>query len=108
MYANGQGVPQDFTDAAQWFRKAAERGDVVAQEKLGFAYLLGEGVPQDYLEAHKWLNLAAARASGDNQKASADFRDRIAKMITPDQLAEAQKRAREWMEAFEDRRIIVK
>ena len=53
-------------------------------------------MPQDYVEAHKWLNLAAALSQGDNQKAMADTRDGLAKQMTPQQIAEAQRLAREW------------
>ena len=101
LYANGQGVQQDYTQAIQWYRKAAEQGSVYAQFNLGFMYANGQGVPQDYVEAHKWVNLAAARASGADQKRFADGRDALAKKMTPAQVAEAQKRAREWTEAFE-------
>src|SRR5277367_6141684 len=31
MYANGQGVPQDYAQAVVWYRKAAEQGDADAQ-----------------------------------------------------------------------------
>jgi TPR repeat protein len=34
MYANGDGVPQDFAEAAKWFRKAADQGDTEAQSNL--------------------------------------------------------------------------
>ena len=37
MYAKGQGVPQDYTQALIWYRKAAEQGDVRAQFGLGWA-----------------------------------------------------------------------
>ena len=47
MYANGQGVRQDYTQAVQWFRKAAEQGDAKAQYNLGVAYDNGHGVRQD-------------------------------------------------------------
>jgi TPR repeat protein len=56
----------------------------------------GHGVPQDYAEAHMWLNLAAWRASGEDQKKYADVRDSVAKKMTAQQIAEAQRRAREW------------
>lgn len=103
-YDSGKGVPQDYGQAVVWFRKAAEQGLPDAQHNLGNLYDDGQGVPQDYVEAHKWLNLAAARASGADQKQFADGRDDVAKRMTPDQLSEAQKRAREWMEAFERRK----
>ncbi len=102
-YFNGQGVPQDYAQAAAWFRKAAEQGDAVAQSNLGAMYRNGQGVPQDYVESHKWRNLAASRASAENQKIYAGIRDLVAAEMTLAQLAEAQKLAREWLAAFEKR-----
>ena len=49
LYANGQGVPQDFAEAVKWTRLAAEQGQVSAQYNLGLMYANGEGVPQDEL-----------------------------------------------------------
>ena len=55
-------------------------------------YYDGRGVPQDYVEAHKWYNLAAA---GGIELARGD-RDIVAEKMTPAQISEAQKLAREW------------
>ena len=86
-----------------WSRKAAEQGDAFAQFNLGVAYANGQGVPQTYVEAHKWRNLAASRASAEKQKQYAEARDEVAALMTPAQLAEAQKLAREWLAAFQKR-----
>jgi hypothetical protein len=62
-------------------------------------YLNGWGVPQDNLKAHMWFNLAAANFPATdlaNRNAAARNRDVIAKKMTADELAEAQKLAREW------------
>ena len=59
-------------------------------------YFKGQGVPQDYVQAHMWMNLAASRARGSDQKTYADARDALARIMTPAQIAEAQRRAREW------------
>ncbi len=103
MYRNGEGVPQDDTQAAAWWRKAADQGFAAAQFNLGGMYATGKGMPQDYVEAHKWQNLAASRVTGDEQKEYAEARDALAKQMTPAQLAEAQRLAREWQAAFEKR-----
>jgi TPR repeat protein len=103
MYADGHGVRQDYAQAARWFRKAAEQGLADAQHDLGVLYFKGLGVPKDFVEAHKWESLAAARARGDAQKLDATARDVIAENMTADELAEARRRARDWMEAFEQR-----
>jgi TPR repeat protein len=59
MYANGQGVPQDYKAAVKWYRLAAERGNAVAQFNLGVSHNKGQGVPQDPKAAVKWYRLAA-------------------------------------------------
>ena len=49
----------DNSEAARWYRKAAEQGYAIAQFNLGIMYELGKGVKQDYEEAVKWYRLAA-------------------------------------------------
>ncbi len=89
MYANGQGVPQDYAEAVKWFRKAAGQGFPRAQHDLAVMYANGQGVPQDYAEAYKWFNLAASQGDAS---ASAD-RNKLALSMTPDQIAEGQRRS---------------
>jgi TPR repeat protein len=93
IYANGRGVPRDDVEAVKWYRKAGEQGNAVAQFNLGVSYMNGWGVPLDYVSAHKWFDLVAA---SDNEKGHR-FREEVAKRMTPDQIAEAQRMAREWM-----------
>jgi TPR repeat protein len=66
LYYNGLGVPQDFTEAAKWYRKAAEQEDAVELDyfsgalcRLGELYDRGLGVPKDHVEASKWYGKAA-------------------------------------------------
>jgi TPR repeat protein len=96
MYHNSQGVPQDYAEAARWFRKAADQGNSLSQFTLGVMYNVGQSVPQDYVMAHMWLNLATSTAAGDDQKRYARERDTVATKMTPEQIAEAQRLAREW------------
>ena len=97
MYATGQGVPQDDKAAVRWFRKAAEQGHARAQNNLGFMYANGQGVPQNLVLAHMWFDLgAAASPPGVRRDRAVAARDFAAKSITPAQLAEAQRLAREW------------
>lgn len=58
-YKLGEGVQQDFAEAAKWYRKAAEQNDAGSQSGLGVCYANGEGVAQDYAEAVKWYRKAA-------------------------------------------------
>lgn len=59
-FARGEGVPQDWTEAARLYREAAEGGHPEAQRNLGFLYASGKGVPKDLQEAEKWFGKAAA------------------------------------------------
>lgn len=92
MYRNGRGVKQSDVDAAKWFRKAADKGDANAQWRLGDLYRLGQGVPQDFVLAHMWFNLSAARG----EQTAIVLRELVAKLMTREQIAEAQKLARDW------------
>jgi hypothetical protein len=99
MYGEGRGVPQDFSEAARWYERAAEQGDAQAQYNLGLAYARGEGVTQNAVQAHVWFNLAAARfpaTDATRRTAAVKNRDAVANEMSSEQLAEAQKRAREW------------
>jgi hypothetical protein len=51
--------------------------------------------PQDYVQAHMWYNLAAAGSADQLRDQAAQFRDELAAKMTPAQIAEAQKMARE-------------
>ncbi len=97
MYDYGQGVPRDDAKAVKWYRKAAEQGNAGAQYNLGVMYGNGQGVPQDYAQAHMWYNLAASRfPPGEGRDRAAKNRDIVAEKMTPAQISEAQKLAREW------------
>ena len=68
----------------------------LAQLMLGSLYYLGEGVPEDYVLAHMWFNLAASGLSGEDRKTAAEGRAGVAKNMTPEDISEAQRLAREW------------
>jgi hypothetical protein len=100
LYLNGNSVPQDVAQAFQWFRKAAEQGPPDAQYNLGMAYFNGAGGTVDYVEALKWFALAAIPRSGIAVPQYENARDAIATRMTLEQVTEAQRRAREWFEAY--------
>ena len=59
-------------------------------------YADGRGVPQDDVQAHMWFNLAASRLTGEQREIAVRGRDSVADRMTPDQLADAERLAREW------------
>ena len=91
MYGVGLGVSKDYVEAMKWYRLAAEQGEAYAQFILSAGYAVGEGVIQDDVIAHMWANLGAALGNEDALKT----RDAMAERLTPEQLAEAQRLARE-------------
>jgi TPR repeat protein len=96
-FSYGHGAAQDYAQALVWHRKAAEQGHAGAQHKLGVMYRDGHGVTQDCIRAHMWFNLATSRATHTATRDQvAKNRDRAAAMMTPDQIAEAQRMASEW------------
>jgi TPR repeat protein len=64
QFEHGQGVPQDYAQAATWLRKAAEQGNAKAQIELSTLYAGGQGVPQDDTQAAFWLRKAAEQGNG--------------------------------------------
>ena len=92
LYDQGTGVQVDIAEALKWYRKSAMQGYDRAMLNLGALYKTGSGVPQDYVLAHMWYNLAAARG---NEKAEKN-REILENRMTPEQIAEAQRFAREW------------
>jgi uncharacterized protein len=92
-YQNGVGVQRDVSEAAKWFRKSADQDNIDAQFNLGEMYELGNGVPQDYVLAYMWFTLVTSHGT---RSYAMRGRDRVAQQMTPDQIAQAEKLAREW------------
>ena len=67
IYANGLGLPEDYTKAKQWYEKAATQGNATAQVALGLLYSQGQGVPKDYTKALHWFEKAAAQNDAQAQ-----------------------------------------
>jgi hypothetical protein len=97
-YASGQGVAQDPVQAVAWFSKAADHGDMSAAFNLGVMYANGTGVAADPIEAYKWIDVSSMRASGEDRKRAAAALQTLHDALTPAQLIEGEKRAREWLE----------
>ena len=88
LYENGAGVKKSYEDAAHWYEKAANQGLVTAQASLSAIHLQG----LHYAEAYFWAAVAAAHGDTD----AVTMRDRLAKALTPAQLAEANRRVADW------------
>jgi len=58
-------------------------------------YRDGDGVIQDFVKAHMWANIASSLGAED----AAGLRDKVANKMTPEQIGEAQRLARECVAA---------
>ncbi len=85
MYADGEGVPQNFKEAVKWYRKAAEQGYEQAQYNLGIMHNKGDGVLPDYVTAYAWANIA--EANGFDVK---KFEGQLEMKMTSEQIAKAE------------------
>ncbi|HXT65671.1 MAG TPA: tetratricopeptide repeat protein [Nitrospiraceae bacterium] len=92
LYENGDGVPEDYGKAREWYEKSAAQGDANAQFYLGLMCAFGRGTSLDLVQAHMWYSLAA----GNGNAHAPGYLDDVARQMTTAQIAEAQKRAREW------------
>jgi hypothetical protein len=73
-YAAGKGIPRDsrqlaadYTQAAAWYRKAADQGNTVGQIHLGDLYRDGRGVSRDMAQAIVWYRKAADKGDAGAQ-----------------------------------------
>jgi len=96
IIAIGANVPRENGSEGligAWLAGAAS-GDAGACYDLGVAFSTGSnGAPCDLIEAHKWFNLAAARGHEEAAHCRAD----ISEEMTAREIAEAQRRARQWL-----------
>jgi hypothetical protein len=105
FYLTGRGCQKDFKKAARWYRLSADQGEDDAQVATGVMFGNGYGVPQDDVQAYMWFTLAIASTQRHGyppevlqialNRATRD-RDIVARGMTQNQIAEAQRLAREW------------
>lgn len=82
----------DYSSAMRYWRPLADQGNPAAQSNLALMYAKGQGVAKDYVQAYMWSTLSSARG---HQEGAAN-RDSIAKGMTPQEIADGQKRAVAW------------
>jgi len=97
MYENAEGVPRDYRRAARWYRAACEHrpdygGAGQGCNNLGLLYLDGRGVRRNDVEAYKYFRLCNCEVN----------LDAVSRRLTSDEIAEAERRAEEWIEAHPD------
>jgi tetratricopeptide (TPR) repeat protein len=92
-YANGHGVPKDGAETIKWYLKAANQDFVPAQGYLSYCYDKGHLVKKNIVEYYKWESIELSHVRDPDDPIVLDG---IAKKMTPDQLAQAQKEISEF------------
>ena len=91
LMLEGNGLPADWRNGAEWIRKSAYAGFFPAQFRLGIIYLIGDsGTPKNEVEALAWFILAAKAGS----KPAQQFRDLQTKALGREIALLAIKRSR--------------
>ena len=75
------------------FADMASSGNAEILFELGLMYATGRDGEEDMVAAHKWFNIAAFRGVA----AAKARREEISVEMTKDQIAKAQREAREWL-----------
>jgi hypothetical protein len=88
LYENARGVARDPVKAFAYYRRSAEAGFAEAQVTMGTLCSDGISLPVDYVEAYVWY----ARAATGGHRVAASLRRTLERKLTPEQLAEANRR----------------
>ena len=100
MYQFGRCVELNRAESVPWYRRAAEQGHVWAQHRLAGAYAVGKSVERDLVRACMWYTVVKMADAGEMTSGSSRTRlESITNKMSADQIAEAQRLAREWDEA---------
>ncbi len=86
----------DYKSAARVYRQLANRGEGYAQFVLAMMYWQGQGVLEDFVRAHMWLNLSSQADTTPVTAPATENMKTLEKLMTPAQIAEAQRLARVW------------
>ena len=101
MYRDKQGTMQNYKEALKWALKSAEQGDAEGQYLYGFMHYKGNGTDQNFIKAYMWFILS----SKSGKSLAARSANMAAKDMNSNEIAEAEKQADEWQEAFEKRQV---
>jgi TPR repeat protein len=96
MYQDGKGVLRDYAESAKWMLAAARQGFHPAQYHIAEKYSKGSGLEKNLVAAYMWCSLAGTGWGTELEDMVPKFLDELEKSMTPEQIVEAQKAARNW------------
>jgi len=95
-FANGEGASPDYSQAAEWYRKAAEQRHALAQFNLAMMYAKGQGVARDDAESVIWFGKAARQGDAGAQFYLGKSCHRASLRGVPEQTTESRIEAYKW------------
>ncbi|HLX72867.1 MAG TPA: tetratricopeptide repeat protein [Verrucomicrobiae bacterium] len=102
-FANGKGPGQDYSQAAQWYLKAAEQSHVLAQFNLAVMYAEGQGMPVDKDQSLLWLGRAAKLGDAAAQHRLGIVHHRASLERFPVNASESRIEAYKWLQLADDK-----
>ena len=100
MFEAGEGGPADAASAAKYYEPAANYGIAEAQYRFGLLLASNRNNATNLVAAYKWLVLAQ-----NSVKESAATAQELRKLLTPSQLAQAEREIDEWRTAHLSRHL---
>ncbi len=97
-YYAGLNSVDGYTQAAAWYRKAADQGDPKAQFALGSLYCWHQGVALDFSTAYFWLDLAVTAGHPDDNH----MRSYAWSHLTADEVTAAQQKVKTWQHTHKE------
>ena len=97
-FATGTGAAQDYVQAADWYRKAAEQNHGLAQFNLGTMYAQGQGVVRDDAQSVVWFGRAASLGDAGGQYSMGRSCQRASMDGLPAEAPEARIEAYKWFQ----------
>jgi TPR repeat protein len=96
-FASGEGVAQDYTQAAQCYALAAEQNHSLAQLHLAMLYLQGQGVARDEAKSLMWMTKAAKLGNAEAQYRLGVRQHLLSRKASNGTAAEARIEALKWV-----------
>jgi len=91
----------DEKKVAHWFKLAADQGHTAALLQMAKRYFNGKGVPENYVKAYAYILVYKASAKSDEETES--LIESFKKVLTPEQIIEAQKEAEVLWDKFSNK-----
>src|SRR5262249_12859346 len=96
-YSNGTGVERNLGEAVKWYKLAAAQGNRLAMRTLANLFAGEENVESNYRDAYLWGRIALRNSSGNDLTEMQSLIDQLRPRISASQAVEAEAAAEDWI-----------